>query len=172
MKILTLVIFSVVESWGSLHDVPLLSPLVFSRRIRLLSLSLSGFPVGLPLRERKRVIMSIVDSSPDALFWFDERKQLLVPRVRLISLSNISIISIQERSYLYVDLFQDVLIPKLISFARKCQQRHSAMIIQEEMKQHMLSLLSKQYIYGLHNVRKMLWPPNSPDLNMIEAVWR
>ncbi|KFA71035.1 hypothetical protein S40288_10436, partial [Stachybotrys chartarum IBT 40288] len=29
----------------------------------------------------------------------------------------------------------------------------------------------QQTIYNLHNVKRLLWCPNSPDLNMIEPAW-
>jgi transposase len=68
-----------------------------------------------------------------------------------------------------------ILLPKLIPFAEQCNQRRkeaglSNMIVQEDKapahaSKHQIPVFSR------HGIERLLWPGNSPDLNMIEPAW-
>ncbi|KFA70391.1 hypothetical protein S40285_07808 [Stachybotrys chlorohalonatus IBT 40285] len=63
-----------------------------------------------------------------------------------------------------------IIIPQLIPFAKECEALRPGMLVQEDnapahAHQH------QQAIYDLHDIKRLLWCPNSPDLNMIEPAW-
>jgi len=63
-----------------------------------------------------------------------------------------------------------VVIPKLIPFWKECEKDRPGMIIQEDgAAPH--SWEYKMKIYRLAGIIQLLWPGNSPDLNMIEPAW-
>ena len=68
-----------------------------------------------------------------------------------------------------------ILLPKLIPFAQQCNAKRreaglSEMIVQEDKAP---SHASKHQIpiFSRHGIERLLWPGNSPDLNMIEPCW-
>jgi hypothetical protein len=63
---------------------------------------------------------------------------------------------------------REVLIPKLIPFAKQCGPDY---IIQEDKAPAYASRFQKELVYNVHCVQQLLWPGNSPDLNMIEPCW-
>jgi hypothetical protein len=60
-----------------------------------------------------------------------------------------------------------VLLPKLIPFAKSCGPNT---LVQED-KAGAHAHHAQQHIYDIHQIRRLLWPGNSPDLNMIEPCW-
>lgn len=63
-----------------------------------------------------------------------------------------------------------VLIPKLIPFAKECQLDYPDTIVQEDnAPSH--AHHAQGAVFSLANVLRLLWPGNSPDLNMIEPAW-
>jgi hypothetical protein len=60
---------------------------------------------------------------------------------------------------------QEVLIPKLIPFAKQCSLDY---IVQEDKAPAHAFYFQKTLIY---NVQQLLWLSNSLDLNMIEPCW-
>jgi Transposase len=63
-----------------------------------------------------------------------------------------------------------ILLPKLIPFAKECQQDRPDTLIQEDnagphAHRH------QGTVYALYDVTRLLWPGNSPDLNAIEPAW-
>jgi hypothetical protein len=63
---------------------------------------------------------------------------------------------------------REVLRPKLIPFAKKCRPDF---IVQEDKAPTHASYFQQTLVYDLHHVLRLLWPGNSPDLNMIEPCW-
>ena len=54
---------------------------------------------------------------------------------------------------------------KLIPFAKE----HDLVVQEDGAAPHIHS--ETQLVYNIHRIRKLLWPGNSPDLNMIEPCW-
>jgi transposase len=63
-----------------------------------------------------------------------------------------------------------ILLPKLIPFAKQCKAQRPQTVVQED-KAPAHDHYVQAYIYNLHNVAKLLWCGNSPDLNAIEPCW-
>ena len=63
-----------------------------------------------------------------------------------------------------------IIIPKLIPFAKECESERPGIIIQEDGASAHISVYQAR-IYSLAGIIKLLWPGNSPDLNMIEPAW-
>jgi DDE superfamily endonuclease len=63
---------------------------------------------------------------------------------------------------------REVLVPKLIPFAKKCSPDF---MVQEDKAPAHASHFQKSLVYDAHHVLRLLWPGNSPDLNMIEPCW-
>ena len=62
------------------------------------------------------------------------------------------------------------LLPILIPFAIKCQINRPDTIIQED-KAPAHSSKHQQVYFDAAGLQRLLWPGNSPDLNMIEPCW-
>lgn len=64
-----------------------------------------------------------------------------------------------------------ILIPKLIPFAKECEAAgRLGMLIQEDKAPaHSHSL--QQQVFDQEGARRLPWPGNSPDLNVIEPAW-
>jgi len=63
-----------------------------------------------------------------------------------------------------------ILIPLLIPFAQKCAEDRPDTIVQEDRAPaHVHS--EQQKVFSLYQVQRLIWCPNSPDLNMIEPCW-
>jgi transposase len=60
-----------------------------------------------------------------------------------------------------------ILLPKLFPFAKSCGPD----ILVQEDKAPSHAHFAQQRIYDMHQVNRLLWPGNSPDLNMIEPCW-
>lgn len=65
---------------------------------------------------------------------------------------------------------KEVLVPKLLPFAQKCKRTRPGTIVMEDNAPAHAHFHQKE-IYSLHNVQRLLWPGNSPDLNAIEPTW-
>ncbi|EOA92040.1 uncharacterized protein SETTUDRAFT_84538 [Exserohilum turcica Et28A] len=63
-----------------------------------------------------------------------------------------------------------VLIPKLIPFAKECQKERPRVFVQED-KAPSHTHHAQRTIYRNAEVEQLPWPGNSPDLNAIEAAW-
>jgi len=63
---------------------------------------------------------------------------------------------------------REVLIPKLVPFAKQCGPGY---IVQEDNAPAHASRFQQELVYSVHQVQQLLWPGNSPDLNMIEPCW-
>jgi transposase len=67
-------------------------------------------------------------------------------------------------------LMQYILKPKLLPFARQCQQdRPNTIVVEDGAPSHAHQYIEK--IYMDWEIMKLFWPGNSPDLNMIEPCW-
>lgn len=62
------------------------------------------------------------------------------------------------------------LLPVLILFAIECQIDHPSTIIQEDKASSHASK-HQQIYFDAAGLQRLLWPGNSPDLNMIEPCW-
>jgi hypothetical protein len=60
---------------------------------------------------------------------------------------------------------REVLLPKLIPFAKKCGLDF---IVQEDKAPAHASHFQQTLVYDIHHVTRLLWPGNSPDLNIIK----
>ena len=58
---------------------------------------------------------------------------------------------------------------KLLLFALECMKKCSEIIVQED-KTSSHTHHAQQAVYDAFKIAHMLWPGNSPDLNMIEPV--
>jgi hypothetical protein len=65
----------------------------------------------------------------------------------------------------------EVLIPKLIPFAQACIVDRPETLVQEDNAPAYASYFQQLLVYDLYKVMRLLWPGNSPDLNMIEPAW-
>jgi transposase len=63
-----------------------------------------------------------------------------------------------------------ILLPKLIPFAKECMIDRPNTLVQED-KAPAHSHQIQQRIYDAAAVNRLLWCPNSPDLNAIEPAW-
>ena len=64
----------------------------------------------------------------------------------------------------------EVLVPKLLPFAQDCQKDRPQTLVQDDNAPSHAHHY-QQTIFDLYQVQRMLWPGNSPDLNMIEPCW-
>ena len=63
-----------------------------------------------------------------------------------------------------------IIIPKLVPFAKRCMLLRPGTIVQEDgAGSH--ALKHQATLYSTENINRLLWPGNSPDLNMIEPAW-
>jgi len=65
---------------------------------------------------------------------------------------------------------QTILLPKLLPFAKECSKDRSGTLVMEDLAPAHAHHY-QQHVYDLHKVQKLLWCPNSPDLNPIEPCW-
>jgi transposase len=67
---------------------------------------------------------------------------------------------------------QEIVIPKIIPFTKKLEayQPKPRILVQEDGASCHKSI-HKDRLYSLHGINALLWPGNSPDLNMIEPAW-
>ena len=65
---------------------------------------------------------------------------------------------------------QIILYLKLLFFALECMKKHPETIVQED-KTPSHAHHAQQAVYDAFKIACMLWPGNSPDINMIEPVW-
>lgn len=65
---------------------------------------------------------------------------------------------------------KEILMKKLIPFAERRQLTRLSTIVQED-KAPSHSHKAQQEIFDIHHIQRLLWPDNSPDLNMIEPCW-
>jgi len=63
-----------------------------------------------------------------------------------------------------------VLLPKLFPFVKECQKDRPDTIVQED-KAPAHAHFAQQRVYDLHEIQRLLWCGNSPDLNAIEPCW-
>lgn len=64
----------------------------------------------------------------------------------------------------------EILIPKLLPFAKECMEERPGTIVQEDNAPCHNHYIQAR-VYDLHQITRMLWCPNSPDLNAIEPTW-
>lgn len=65
---------------------------------------------------------------------------------------------------------KDIILPKIIPFAKELEKSGLGVLVQEDnapCHSHWI----QQRVYDLHEVSRLLWCPNSPDLNPIECAW-
>jgi hypothetical protein len=65
---------------------------------------------------------------------------------------------------------QHIMLPRLIPFAKRCQQQRPDTLVQEDNAPSHAHWFQGQ-VYDAHEVQRLLWPGNSPDLNAIECAW-
>ena len=63
-----------------------------------------------------------------------------------------------------------ILIPKLLPFAKECAIERPKTIVQED-RAPAHSHYIQQRVFDAVEVQRLLWCPNSPDLNAIEPAW-
>ncbi|KAF7565430.1 hypothetical protein PtrM4_002320 [Pyrenophora tritici-repentis] len=64
----------------------------------------------------------------------------------------------------------EVLLPKLIPFAKECMRERPGTLVQED-KAPSHAHQAQNIIYQRESVEKLFWCGNSPDLNAIEPAW-
>ena len=63
-----------------------------------------------------------------------------------------------------------ILLPKLFPFAKKCQRsRLKTQVMEDNAAPH--AARPQVLVYRMHEIQRLLWPFNSPDLNAIEPCW-
>ena len=67
--------------------------------------------------------------------------------------------------------YQEVILkPLLLPFAKECLKKRPSTLVQEDgAPSH--SSRYQQEVFDIWEILRLLWPPNSPDLNMIEPCW-
>jgi transposase len=67
--------------------------------------------------------------------------------------------------------YQEVILkPLLLPFAKECLKKRPGTLVQEDgAPSH--SSRYQQEVFDIWEISRLLWPPNSPDLNMIEPCW-
>lgn len=65
---------------------------------------------------------------------------------------------------------KEILHAKLIPFAMECKQARPGTFIQEDNAPAHAHFF-QQTVYSAYGIERLLWPGNSPDLNMIEPAW-
>lgn len=63
-----------------------------------------------------------------------------------------------------------ILVPKMIPFAQRCKEERPQTIVQED-KAPAHTHWAQAKVYDMHQVARLLWCGNSPDLNPIEPTW-
>ncbi|KMU73298.1 hypothetical protein CISG_09667 [Coccidioides immitis RMSCC 3703] len=63
-----------------------------------------------------------------------------------------------------------VLLAKLFSFIKKCLESQPNTVVLEDGALA-YTYFYQQELYNIHKINHLLWPGNSPDLNMIEPAW-
>ena len=63
-----------------------------------------------------------------------------------------------------------ILRPKLLPFAKACEVSRPHIVVQEDRAPAHAHQFQQQ-VYNLFEVKRLVWCPNSPDLNAIEAAW-
>jgi hypothetical protein len=63
----------------------------------------------------------------------------------------------------------EVLLLKLLPFAKKCQQAHSVIVQEDKAPAH--NHFDQHRVFSVYAVERLLWCGNSPDLNAIEPCW-
>lgn len=64
-----------------------------------------------------------------------------------------------------------VMIPKIIPFAKECAKALGIEMLVQEDKAPSHSHRYQAEVYSMYDVQRLIWPGNSPDLNMIEPSW-
>ena len=64
----------------------------------------------------------------------------------------------------------EVLIPKLLPYAKQCQITRPGTLVQED-KAPAHAHHDQARVYSIYEVERLLWCGNSPDLNAIEPCW-
>ncbi|KAG6247186.1 hypothetical protein E4U23_004033 [Claviceps purpurea] len=64
-----------------------------------------------------------------------------------------------------------ILSPKLIPVAKVCLQDRPQTVAAQEDKAPAHAHPIQQHLYDSHEISRLLWPGNSPGLNMIEPAW-
>ena len=65
---------------------------------------------------------------------------------------------------------EKILLPLLFPFARRCmEQRPQTVVMEDGAPAHRHA--AQDALYHLHEISRLLWMGNSPDLNMIEPAW-
>ena len=64
----------------------------------------------------------------------------------------------------------NILEPKFLPFAKECMKDLPQTVVQED-KAPAHAHHAQNYSYSMKDIIKLLWPGNSPDLNMIEPCW-
>ncbi|EEA19298.1 conserved hypothetical protein [Talaromyces marneffei ATCC 18224] len=65
---------------------------------------------------------------------------------------------------------KEILVPKLLPFAQECKRSRPGTIVMEDNAPAHAHFHQKE-IYSFHDVQRLLWPGNSPDLNAVEPTW-
>src|SRR6266516_1580934 len=66
--------------------------------------------------------------------------------------------------------YKEVMLPKLIPFAQECKKKRPNTLVQEDGAPAHIHHHNGP-VYKLHDVERLIWPGNSPDLNAIEPCW-
>jgi hypothetical protein len=65
---------------------------------------------------------------------------------------------------------QHILLPLLLPFAKQCERDRPGTLVQEDGAASHRSRY-QQEVFDAWEIQRLLWPANSPDLNMIEPCW-
>jgi len=65
---------------------------------------------------------------------------------------------------------KEILLPKLFPFAKECQVDRPKTVVQEDNAPCHAHYIQQRF-FDLEKVQRLLWCPNSPDLNAIEPAW-
>jgi hypothetical protein len=65
---------------------------------------------------------------------------------------------------------KEILEKKLFPFAKECMKDRPNTIVQEDNAAPHAHFYNRK-MFDMHKIQRILWPPNSPDLNAIEPPW-
>jgi hypothetical protein len=86
----------------------------------------------------------------------------------LTGIGTSSLLTVEFITYKY-RYWKLILLLKLIPFVKEClKDRPNTLVQEDNVSPHVYRY--QKTVYNLYNITRLLWPGNSPDLNVIEPA--